>query len=138
MTVQQREIYRLERDLERLEDWFGDFDYFLEKRVRERLQGLPDIRESWIRFRERRHVAILQALRNAKDEDRTRAELTRLLISVDTDYARDFEPERQAYWRELAAAVEDISDWLEPRHRKTMLARLENYTRAVDRLSDNI
>ena len=137
MTPQQREIHRVERDLERLEKWFGDFDYFLEKKVRARLQDLPEIYPPWMRFREQRHAAILQALNNADNETQTRSRLKYLLLSPDTDFAREFEPARLAYWQALAQAMEDISGWLEPRHRETMQARLEDYTRAVERLSNN-
>ena len=40
MSVQQREDYRLTRNLERLEQWLGDFDEFVRDRVSDRLRQL--------------------------------------------------------------------------------------------------
>lgn len=137
LTPQQREIYLVERGLDRLQRWFGDFDDYLEYRVTARLQQLPDMYEPWIRFRERRHEAVLQALRQATDKDLTREQLKTLVLGRDTDYAREFEPKRLAYWQAYAEAIEDISAWTNRGQKQKAAARLRNYARTFERLSQS-
>ncbi len=137
MSAQQREIYRVERSLDRLQKWFGSFDDYLEDKASARLRQLPDMYEPWLRFRERRHEAILQALREATDKGLTRAQLKTLVLDPETDYAREFEPQRTAYWRAYAKALEDISEWTNRGQRQKVSSRLRNYARTVERLSQS-
>ncbi len=134
LSPQERETYLLERGLERLQKWFGDFDDDLEQRASARLQQLPDMYEPWIRFRERRHEAILQALREASDKGLTRAQLKALLLDPETDYAREFEPKRVAYWQAYAEAIEDISAWTDRGQKQKAVYRLRYYSRTAERL----
>ena len=135
-TLQQREIYRVEQNLERLEDWFGDFDIFLEDRVRARLQQVPDLYEPWFRYREARHHAMIDALIDASQTGITIQKLKYVFLDPDTEYARRFEPARQAYWQGYAAALEDISSWLSKRQRRNAADRLEGYARLAASLGD--
>ena len=135
LTPQQREIRRVNRNFDRLESWFGDFDYDLEKRIATRLQRLPDIDDPWFRYREARHRALIEALRRAPDTGITPQQLKSILLDPSTDFARAFEPERRAYWRAFAVALEDISSWVSDRHRHRLAAKLQNYARAAERLS---
>ena len=137
MEPEERESYLVGRGLYRLERWFGDFDDYLEDRVSARLQRLPNVYEPWIRFRERRHEAIVQALREANDKGLTRAQLKTLLLDPETDYARDFEPLRKVYWRAYAEALEDISQWTSWGHKRKVVSRLRNYARSAERLSQS-
>lgn len=137
MTAQQRETYRVERNFERLEDWFGDFDDFKAERVRERLRRLPDNYESWIRYREARHQALIAALRDAQHGNLDLARLKTVMLGEDTDYARVYEPSRQAYWQAFAAAFEDISGWVDARQRQRLVSKLEDYARIVDDLEQS-
>ena len=130
-SAQQREIIRVERNLERLQDWFGDFDWELERRARERLARLPDLYEPWFTYRDARQAAMLAALRGGGDGPAIRARLKRGLLDPDTDYARAFEPARQAYWQAFAAALADISSWLSPRQHRAAAERLQRYERIL-------
>ena len=130
-SQQQREIYRVERNLERLQDWFGDFDWSLEQRARERLAELPDLYEPWYTYRDARQAAMLDALRGGGDGAAHKARLRRALTDRDTDYARVFEPAREAYWQAYATAVADISSWLTPRQHRAAAQRLQRYERSL-------
>lgn len=132
-SEQQREIYRVERALERLENWYGDFDERMERRVRARLEQLPDLRLPWINYREQRHRALLVALRDAGAANPT-PRLKQLLLDPDTDFAREFEPESRRYWQAFAAALEDISSWMQMRHTRRVVSKLENYAHVAERL----
>jgi hypothetical protein len=134
-SAQQREIYRVERAYSRLESWFGDFDYFLEQKINARLRTVPDIYQPWFEFREQRHQALVRALRDNTGKTVDRQRLKAVMLDPDTDYARAFEPVRQAYWREYAAAVEEISSWLSDRHRQHAVTRLQKYAGIVDSLA---
>lgn len=131
-SVQQREIYRVERSFETLEDWFGKFDFMLADRISERLRQVPDLYQPWIEFREQRHQALVTALENGL----TRQRLKTIMLDPSTDFARAFEPARQAYWQAYAAALEDIGSWLDKNHRQHAVARLQRYARVVERLSE--
>ena len=133
-SAQQREIQRGQRDIERLEDWFGDIDEPLRSRVLERLAQIPDLRESWFRYSDARHDAVVAVLRGNGDGDARRAQLQRILVDEDTDFARAYEPYRQAFWQAYAAALADISEWLTPRHYRAAAERLDRYAMIATRL----
>ena len=135
-SEQQREIYRLDRDLERLEDWFGDFEFFLEQKITARLMEVPDIYPSWSEFREKRHQALVTALRDSAGKGIDPQRLKKIMINPDTDYARAFEPARQAYWQGYAAAMADITSWLSDRQRQRAVTRLQRYASIIDQLSN--
>ena len=134
-SLQQREIYRVERGLKRLERWFGDFDYAAEQLIRDRLRELPDIYEPWLRYREARHQALLAALRDASREGLDSARLKTVLLSPDSDYARVYEPLRAAYWQAYAEALEDISSRASKRQVRRVSAKLRDYAEIAGRLS---
>ncbi len=133
-SEQQREIYRLERDLGRLEDWFGDFEFFLEKKITARLMEIPDIYPSWVEFRQKRHQALVNALRDSAGKGINPQRLKEIMIDPATDYARAFEPARQAYWQGYAAALADITSWLSDRQRQNAITRLQRYASVIDQL----
>ncbi len=137
MTAQQREIHRVERSLDRLQNWFGNFDEYLEYRVSQRLQRLPDVYEPWLEFRQQRHQALMQALHGAAENGLSRDQLKSLVLDPDTEYAREFEPLRSAYWQAYAHAIEDISAWLNRAQKQRAASRLEGYARSVERLSQS-
>jgi hypothetical protein len=56
------------------------------------------------------------------------------MLDPSTDFARAFAPAREAYWREYAAAVEDISSWLSKQQRQRAVSRLQKFARLVERL----
>lgn len=129
-SAQQREIYRVERSYKRLESWFGDFDFELEQRITERLRRIPDIYEPWFEFREGRHQALVAAMQQGL----TGEQLKTIMLDPSTDYALAFAPAREAYWRENAAALEDISSWLDDNQRQRVVSRLQRFARIVERL----
>ena len=129
-SAQQQEIYRVERSFENLENWFGEFDFLVEERIRERLRQVPDIYHPWIEYREQRH----QALVNAMQAGLSRQQLKTIMQDSSTHFARAFEPARQAYWQAYAAALEDISSWLSEDQRQRVVTRLQRYARLVERL----
>jgi hypothetical protein len=134
-SEQQREIYRLERDLGRLEDWFGEFEFFLEQKITARLMEVPDIYPSWVEFRQKRHQALVSALRDSAGKGIDPQRLRDIMINPATDYARAFEPARQAYWQGYAAALADITSWLSDRQRQHAVTRLQRYAGIIDQLS---
>ncbi len=136
MSLQQREIYREDQQLERLEKWFGDLDYSVERRIRARLQSVPDIWEPWLRFREARQREVLRVLTEVADGEQLQRELKYVLLSPDSAHAREFEPPRREYWRRYAAAIEDISSWLSPGQHRHAVERLRDYAQVVTQLAE--
>lgn len=134
-SEQQRETYRLDRNLDRLEDWFGNFDSSLEQKITARLIEVPDIYPSWFEFREKRHQALVKTLRDSAGKGIDPRRLKKIMIDPDTDYARAFEPARQAYWQGYAAALADISSWLSDKQRQRAVTRLQKYASIIDQLS---
>ncbi len=131
LSEQQRAIHRAQRRLKRLERVFGDFDDYLEARILARLERLPDMWEPWIEFRQARFAAHLAALRQHDDAESLKRALQQIWLSPDTDHARRFEPRRAAYWREFAAALEEIDGWLRPHHRRRAIERLRDYADTI-------
>jgi hypothetical protein len=135
-STQQREIFRVTRNYDRLEDWFGDFDEFQENKITARLQQLPDIYEPWLRFREARQQALIGILNNASSNGISTAELKTVLLDPTTEYALAFEPLRQSYWQAYAVAMEDINGWLTTGQRQHAATRLRKYAQVAARLGN--
>jgi hypothetical protein len=135
MSAQQQEIYQVDRQLDRLERWFGDFDDLQRERISRRLQSLPDIYPAWIRYREARHRAMVAALREASTSGLTRQQIKFILLDDSTEYARAFEPERRAYWRAYAEMLEEISADFDSSQLQYAAGRLRNYAEIADGLA---
>ena len=135
-STQQREIFRVTRNYDRLEDWFGDFDEFQETKIAARLQQLPDIYEPWLRFREARQQALIGILNNASSNGISTKELKTILLDTTTEYALAFEPLRQSYWQAYAVAMEDINGWLTSGQRQHAATRLRKYAQVAARLGN--
>ena len=132
-TPEQRSLYRARRSLDRLEDWYGDFDDDLWERVITRLQQLPDIYQSWRKYRDARHQALIAVLE--KKPDPIKRDLRRVLLSNDTVYAQEFEPARKVYRQAYADALEEINGWLSPKQQQKAVKKLQDYARIATRLS---
>ena len=134
-SLQQREIYRVRLSTERLEHWFGNFAEYQEEKIMGRLQQLPDFYEPWIKYREARQQALVDAMSGATEAGLTRQKLKTILLDTSTDYARAFEPARRSYWQAYAAALEDISAWLTKGQRVRAAEKLQQYARIAGRLN---
>ena len=134
-SLQQREIYRVSRSIDRLEQWFGNFSEDQEDKIMARLQQLPDFYEPWINFREARQQALVNALSDATRAGITRQKLKTILLDPSTDHARAFEPARRSYWQAYAFALEDISAWLTNGQRQRAVEKLQKYARIAGRLN---
>ena len=135
MSAQQQEIFQVERQLDRLERWFGDFDDLQRERISRRLQSLPDIYPAWIRYREARHRAMVAALREASTSGLSRQQIKFIMMDDNTDYARAFEPERRAYWKAYAEMLEEISADFDESQLQYAAGRLRNYAEIADGLA---
>jgi hypothetical protein len=135
-STQQREIFRVTLNFDRLEDWFGDFDEFQESKITARLQQLPDIYEPWLRYREARQQALISILNKASTSGVSRTELKTVLLDPTTEYALAYEPRRQSYWQAYAVALEEINSWLTRGQRQHAAARLRKYARVAARLGN--
>lgn len=134
MSAQQREIFRVDRALGRLQKWFGPFDNAQEAKIRPRLQQLPEFYLAWIRFREARQQALVNALHEVSSKGLSKQQLKSILLDPEADYTRAFEVERNAYWQAYASTIEEISGWLSKAQLKHAIARLQKYSRAIEDL----
>jgi hypothetical protein len=135
-SAQQREIFRVGRNFDRLEDWFGDFNEFQESKITARLQQLPDIYEPWLRYREARQQALIGVLNRASTSGISRAELKAVLLDPTTEYSLTYEPQRLSYWQAYAEALEEINGWLTIRQRQHAANRLRKYAQVAARLGN--
>lgn len=109
MSAQQREIYRVQQGLDRLEDWFGEFGDIQRDRISLRLQELPDFYPAWIRYREARHRALMEALRATGTSSLTRQRLHFILVDPESEHARVFYAARSEYWQAYGQMLQEIS-----------------------------
>jgi hypothetical protein len=138
MSAQQREIFRVNRSMKRLQRWFGKLDNTQQKKISQRLQQLPDFYPAWINYREARQQALLEALRVASVKGISPEQLKFILIDPTSSYAKVFEQERSAYWRAYAEFIEDISGLLSQSQLQHAVERLQDYADAVnDLVTDN-
>ena len=137
MTAQQREIFRVNRGIERLEDWFGDLGDIQRESIEAQLLRLPDFYPAWISFRESRHRALVEAAREQSGEGLTRPRLKQILLSPDSDYASAFEPRRQAYWQAYGEMIESMSADLSKAQLRHAVDRLNDYADTVQRIARN-
>ncbi|HUV23110.1 MAG TPA: DUF6279 family lipoprotein [Gammaproteobacteria bacterium] len=137
MSAQQREIFRVQRGLKRLQDWFGKLDELQREKISLRLRQLPEFYPAWINYREARQRALLDALRAAATEGLSRQQLKFILLDPESDYARSFEPLRKAYWQAYAQAIEDIGGILRKTQLRHAVNRLQDYADTVADLASN-
>jgi ribosomal protein L44E len=133
-SAQQREIFRVARSFDRLEDWYGGFDEFQESKIMLRLQQVPDIYEPWLRYREARQQAFISVLNRAAATGINQAELKAVLLDPSTEYSLAYEPQRQSYWQAFAIALEDINRWLTTEQRQRAVTKLRKYAQVAARL----
>lgn len=134
MSLQQREIHRLERNMKRLQNWFGKFDELQREKISLRLQRLPDLYPAWISYREARQQALLSALRDAATDGLSTRQLKFILLNPASDHARAYEPARNAYWNAYAQALEEITASLGKTQLEHAVSRLQNYSEIVTEL----
>ena len=137
MSAQQREIFRVNRSIKRLQNWFGKFDELQREKVSLRLKQLPEFYPAWISYREARQQALLDALRAAATEGLSRQKLKFILLDPASDYASKFEPIRRAYWHSYAQAIEDIGGLLRKTQLQHAVNRLQDYSDTVADLASN-
>ena len=135
-STQQREIFRVARSFDRLENWYGNFDEFQASKIRDRLQQLPDIYAPWLRYREARQQALISVLNKAATSSISHAELKAALLDPTTDYSLAYEPQRQFYWQAFAVALEDINSWLTTGQKQRASTRLRDYAQVAARLGN--
>lgn len=136
-SLQQREIFRVARNLDRLENWYGNFDELQETRITTRLQQLPDNYEPWLRYREARQQALVRVLNKATTSGSINlTELKAVLLDPTTPYSLAYEPHRQSYWQAFAVALEEINGWLSTAQRQRAATRLRNYAQVAARLGN--
>jgi hypothetical protein len=131
MSLQQREIHRVERNMKRLQNWFGTFDELQREKIALRLQRLPDLYPAWISYREARQQALLDALRKAASDGLSTRQLQFILLDPASDHARAYEPARNAYWNAYAQALAEISASLDKSQLEHAVSRLQNYSEMV-------
>lgn len=131
MSLQQREIHRVERNVKRLQNWFGEFDELQREKISLRLQRLPDLYPAWISYREARQQALLSALRDGATDGLSTRQLKFILLDPASDHARAYEPARSAYWNAYAQALEEISVSLGKAQLEHAVSRLQNYSEIV-------
>jgi hypothetical protein len=134
MSLQQREIYRVERNVKLLQNWFGKFDELQREKISRRLQHLPDFYPAWISYREARQQALLSALRDAATNGLSTRQLKFILLDPTSDHARAYEPARSAYWNAYAQTLEAISAALGKAQLEHAVSRLQNYSEMVAEL----
>jgi hypothetical protein len=134
MSLQQREIHRIERNMKRLQNWFGKFDELQYGKISLRLQRLPDLYPAWISYREARQRALLSALRKAATDGLSTHQLKFILLDPASDHARAYAPARNAYWNAYAQALEEISASLDKTQLEHAVSRLHNYSEIVAEL----
>ena len=137
MSAQQREIYNEEWVIDKMEDWFGNFDELQRERIATRLHQLPEVRLAWLKVREARHQAFLAALRKAVDSGLPRQQLQHILLDPGSEYARVYEPQRIAYRQAFAEMIEEVSDWLSKAQIRHAVERLHEYEEVVIELQLN-
>ena len=131
MSLQQREIHRVERNVKRLENWFGEFSEVQNEKISQRLLSLPDLYPAWINYREARQKALLSALRDAATDGLSTRQLKFIMLDPASDHARTYEPARNAYWNAYAQALEEISALLDKTQLEHAVSRLQNYSEIV-------
>jgi hypothetical protein len=131
MSAQQREIFRVKRNLKRMQDWFGKLDETQRAKISLRLKQLPDYYPAWISYREARQQALLTALRRVATDGLSQQPWKYILLDPGTDYARNYEPARRAYWQSYAQAIEDIGGLLRKSQLQHAVNRLQDYANTL-------
>ena len=134
MSAQQREIFREQRGLKRLQEWFGNFDELESERITRKLRQLPDLRTDWIRYRDARQQALLRALKAASSEGLSPGQLKFILLDPASEHAQAIEPKRRIYWQAYAQTIEAISRDLGKVHLNHAVERLQYYAEIVEDL----
>jgi hypothetical protein len=135
MNAAEREEYRVERGLERLEDWFGQLSERQREDISRHLLQLPEIYPDWIAYREARQRAFVDALRRASAEGLPAQRLRDIALDPQSEHASAFQSARSAYWQAYAQMIEDINDSLTSMQLQHAVNRLRNYADGIGNLA---
>jgi len=137
MSLQQREIFTEEQNIEQLEHWTGKLEELQIEKIAARLRQLPQRRLAWIDFREARHHALIAALRKAPDSGLSVQQLQHILLGTSSEYARIYEPQRIAYHQAYAQMIEAVSGGLNRAQIAHAVERLREFEEIVIELQEN-
>lgn len=137
MSLQQREIFTEEQNIEQLEHWTGKLEELQIEKIAARLRQLPQRRLAWIDFREARHHALIAALRKAPDSGLSVQQLQHILLGTSSEYARIYEPQRIAYHQAYAQMIEAVSGGLNRAQIAHAVERLREFEEIVIELQQN-
>jgi hypothetical protein len=126
---------RLERVMDNLEDWFGDFDEAQSAHVRELMAALPDTYASWLQRREYRHRRLVMLLRKRPSRTRIEERLREWWLSDTAALPQALRTGRELFWDSATTFMLEVDVMLNENQRRHAIRRLTGYRRDLVRLS---
>jgi hypothetical protein len=130
-TVEQRRKRRYERNIERLEDWFGDLSEAQRERVRRYSERAPLTEEMRDRERRRLQAGFLQIVRARQ----AKARLPDFAANWDREREPDYAAANKAQLAEYFDMLLDLDKTLIPAQRASGVERLRDYAGDFRRLA---
>ena len=135
MTEDERREFRVEEELEDLEDWFGELSAAQRNAFAARLRQLPEFYLAWITYREERNRAFVDALRRAPTDGLTPSQLQHVVFGPDSDYTRTYQQVRVDYWKAYSRMIEDLGATLTSMQVEHAVDRLRHYADDIGELA---
>ena len=112
--------------VDKLEDWFGDFDDSQLTRLRAISDIRPDKRQYWFDQSELRHQRFSILLRRKPGREEIEQYLLNrfIVLNQDDEQARDIRLQGQTYWRNAMLGIDKI---ITTRQRKKMIREIADY-----------
>lgn len=126
---------RLERAMDHLEDWFGDFDEAQSAHVRKLMAALPDTYASWLQRREYRHQRLVVLLRTRPSRTLIEENLREWWLSDTAALPRELHTGRELFWNSAVTFMLEVDAVLNEDQRTHAIRRLTGYREDFVQLS---
>jgi hypothetical protein len=122
---------RIERAIERAEEWLGPLAPAQRELIRTSLDLRPDAQDAWMQERERRQRGLVSVLARIRSEQPTQATATAWLREYFADLAEPRDEQRRARLEQLrddnAALIAQLVNSATPMQRATLTKKLRGY-----------
>lgn len=120
---QRREVARQERITDRIENWTGKLDESQRQLIREALEHIPDLSESWLAYRAQRTDTLLAMLQSGAGTSSLRAYLEDWWVNRGGT-AAESRQNWQVAWHGFTRLMDNLATTLTSRQRKKLEKRL--------------
>jgi len=131
-SARERQAYRLETFLDRIEPWTGELSNPQLRSLEQDILALPDIRHEWIEQRRERLHALTGLLSTRPGQEAIAAALYDRWSDLDASYPPGYVAKRRLLKAQMFGLLTRLDATLTPEQRAHVMDRLEGYVSTID------